>query len=279
LQPLANLLPLFDYAAFPFDVQEHSVATRDIVTVYDISYTSPKNGRVTAYLLVPLGAGPFAGVLFAHPADGDRSYFLSEAVSLARAGAIAILVDSPWARPDPWRRDLDYSPENDLAIYVQEIVDLRRAVDLLAAQENVDPARLGFIGYSYGAHLGGVLSGIDGRLRAYVLMAGVPTRSERIPRRIATTFSSGELAAYRQALRSVDAIQYVGHAAPAALFFQCARQDEVIAEATSQRYYEAASQPKQVVWYEAGHMLNEQAYIDRAQWLAEQLGLDSEALK
>jgi hypothetical protein len=63
------------------------------------------------------------------------------------------------------------------------------------------------------------------------------------------------------------------------LFFQCARQDEVIAEETSRRYYEAGSQPKRISWYDTGHSLDDQARLDRARWLAEQIGLDASALE
>jgi hypothetical protein len=36
----------------------------------------------------------------------------------------------------------------------------------------------------------------------------------------------------------------------------------------------AASQPKTILWYAAGHGLNQQAGIDRFDWLREQIGLD-----
>lgn len=88
-----------------------------------------------------------------------------------------------------------------------------------------------------------------------------------------------DLSAYLEAVAPLDAVHYVGHAAPAALFFQCVREDEIIAQATSLRYYEAGSQPKYIVWYDAGHSLNDQARYDRTRWLGEQIGLDASALE
>jgi cephalosporin-C deacetylase-like acetyl esterase len=279
--PIADLRPLFDYdPGAELDVEEAGVEYHGQVVVHDLSYASPMGGRVTAYLVVPPGEGSFAGILFAHPGDGSRASFLSEALTLAQAGGgVSLLVDSPWARPKPWRQDLDYTPAHDRDMYIQEIVDLRRAVDLLASRGDVDPDRIGFIGHSYGAHIGGVLSGVETRIKAYVFMVGVPSLSERIPRRITSALPADDLAAYLEATRPFDAIHYVGHAAPATLFFQCARQDEVVAEGTSQRYYEAGSQPKQITWYDTGHSLDGQARLDRARWLAEQIGLDASALE
>jgi len=275
-----ELRPLFDYdAEAPLDVEEVGVEQQDGIAVHDVSYASPMGGRVTAYLVVPPGEGPFAGVLFAHPGGGDRSYFLDEAVTLTRAGAVSVLVDAPWARPEPWQRQFDYTPENDRAVYIQDVVDLRRAVDLLVEREEVDPERIGFVGYSYGAHTGGVLSGVETRIRAYALVSGIPRQSDRIPWHIASTLPVEDLVAYLEAIRPLDAVNYVGHAAPAALLFQCGREDEIVGAEDFLRYYEAGSQPKQILWYDAGHRLNEQAQNDRDRWLGERLGLDLTALE
>ena len=278
--PIADLRPLFEYdAAAELDVEQAGVEYHGQVAVHDISYASPMGGRVTAYLVVPPGEGTFAAMLFAHPADGSRASFLDEALALAQAGVLSLLIDSPWARPEPWQQNLVYSLPDDRDMYTQEIIDLRRALDLLASHEKVDAERIGFIGHSYGAHIGGVLSGVETRIKAYVFMAGVPSRSDRIPRRITSAIPADDLAAYLEATRPFDAIHYVGHAAPAALFFQCARQDEVIAEQTSRRYSEAGSQPKQITWYDTGHGLDDQARLDRARWLGEYVGLDVSALE
>jgi dienelactone hydrolase len=228
---------------------------------------------VTAYLVAPPGEGMFAGLIYAHPGDGDRGYFLDEAVAMAPAGVVSLLVDAPWVRPEPWRYDLNYTPANDRDVYIQHILDLRRGIDVLVTHGDVDPERLGFVGYSAGAHAGGVLAGVETRLAAYVLMAGLPTHSDRVPRRISSVWSNAELTAYMEAIRPLDAVHYIGYAAPAALYFQSARQDEIITVEDTIRFYDAASEPKELVWYDAGHRLNEQAHRDRTRWLMEQLGL------
>jgi hypothetical protein len=65
----AELLRHFDYdSKAPLDVQEAGVEQRGEVTIHDISYASPKGGRVPAYLVVPKGKGPSgeSGRLFVH---------------------------------------------------------------------------------------------------------------------------------------------------------------------------------------------------------------------
>ena len=55
----ADLARLFDYdAAAPLDVKEVSTRTIDGAQVKDITFASPKGGRVTAFLVTPVkGAG------------------------------------------------------------------------------------------------------------------------------------------------------------------------------------------------------------------------------
>lgn len=59
-----------------------------------------KGGRVPAYLVVPEGKGQFAAVEFVHWGQGDRTEFLNEAFLYAKGGAISLLIDAPFNRPD-----------------------------------------------------------------------------------------------------------------------------------------------------------------------------------
>ncbi len=62
-----ELVTRFDYDnRAPLDLRERSVEDRAGVRVHDISYASPKGGRVPAYLVVPEGKGPFAAVIWGH---------------------------------------------------------------------------------------------------------------------------------------------------------------------------------------------------------------------
>ena len=57
----------FDYdASQPLDVKQVLLYEREGVKVYDVSYVSPKAGRVTAYLVVPTTQGRHPGLLFGH---------------------------------------------------------------------------------------------------------------------------------------------------------------------------------------------------------------------
>jgi cephalosporin-C deacetylase-like acetyl esterase len=162
----------------PLDVKEVTSFERGGVNVQDITFASPKSGRVSAYLVAPVGSkDKHAGVVFGHWGNGNRAEFLPEALLLAEAGVVSILIDYPWERPAPWWRDMPplAEPEKRMELYAQALIDLRRAIDLLLARSDVDPKRIGYVGHSYGAQWGAILAAIDKRMKAAVLMAGVPT--------------------------------------------------------------------------------------------------------
>jgi len=283
---MQSLKRLYDYdPKQPLDSEETFLYERNGVKVYDISYASPGGGRVTAYLVVPPGEGPFAGLVFGHWGPGNRTEFLPEAMLYAEAGTASLLVDYPWVRPAPWRRKLQNvgNAEADHETYVQAVVDLRRGIDLLSDHPGVDPGRIAYVGHSYGAQWGAILSAVDDRVKAAVLMGGVPDLAaiylENDDPDIVEFRASTPKEAIDEYLRvnaSTDAIHYVPHAAPTPLLFQFARHERYFDEAAMKKYAQAASEPKFVKWYETGHDLNDvQALLDRSEWLREKIGTGS----
>ena len=177
----AKLIMMFAYDANrPLDVQETSVVQKDEAEVHDISYASPVQGRVNAFLVVPKGKGPFAGIVFGHWGHGTRSEFLPDAMLYAKAGAVSLLIDYPWDRTGSSRRTVDNidKPAQDLEAFTQAVVDAHRGIDLLIARKDVDPNRIAYVGHSFGAQWGAILSAIDKRLKTVVLMGGVGAQKD-----------------------------------------------------------------------------------------------------
>jgi dienelactone hydrolase len=280
---LRELTPLFDYdRKQPLDVQETLLKKQNGITLYDISYASPKGGRVTAFLVVPPGKGPFAGMVFGHWGPGTRTEFLPDAMLYAEAGVVSIMIDYPWVRPAPWRRSVENfdQPELDREAYIQAVVDVRRAFDVLEARPDVDAGRIGYVGHSYGAQWGAILSAVDKRMKATVLIGGVAAQEDIFAshdpsiQAFVQRMDKEIVRKYIEVLQPLDAINYVPHAAPVPLFFQFARYERFFNEDSMKRYERAARAPKLVMWYDTGHELNDiQALIDRTDWLGKQLGL------
>lgn len=284
--PVLAEAKLFDYdAKAPLDVEERLLREEGSVEIRDVTYASPKGGRVSAYLVVPKGAkAPFAGIAFGHWGAGNRTEFLAEAIVYARAGAVSILIDYPWTRPAPWRRPRGAGlsePEKDRDGSIQAVVDLRRAFDLLLSRSDVDPKRIAYVGHSFGAQWGAILAAVDRRMSTAVLIGGAPDLAGIVLEsnepdiiELRKAIPKEQLDRYFELLGPLDAIRYVGRAAPISLLFQFARFERYFNESAMKRYYAAAGEPKSERWYPTGHELNDlQAFADRSEWLQKQIGI------
>lgn len=278
--PPASSAQLFSYdAKAPLDFRERSAEDVHSVKVLDISYASPKGGRVPAYLVVPPGKGPFAGLVFVHWGQGDRTEFLAEAVMLAEAGAESLLIDAPFNRPGAPVMDTFTHPEIERDGYIQLVVDARRGVDLLLSRSEVDAKRVGYVGHSLGATWGGPLAAADKRIKAVVLMGGLPTLTDfsgdaYIPTMTHKAYNSEQIANYARVISPINPEHFVAHSAPASLFFQFARHDRYITPKFAKEYFDAAGQPKQQKYYFCSHEFNDpEALMDRDQFLQKELGL------
>lgn len=278
--PPEKAAQVFSYdAKAPLDFQERSKEDVRGVKVLDVSYASPKGGQVTAYLVVPTGKGPFAGLVFVHWGQGDRTEFLAEGVMLAEAGAESLLIDAPYNRPGAPLIDTFTHPEVERADYVQLVVDVRRGVDLLLSRPEVEGKRIGYVGHSLGATWGGPLAAADKRIKALVLMGGLPTLTDfsgdtYIATMTRKAYSAEQIGNYVKVISPINPENFVGQSAPAVLFFQFARHDRYITPKFAQEYFDAAGQPKQQKFYFCSHEFDDPAALmDRDQFLQKHLGL------
>lgn len=234
-----------------------------------------------AYTVVPDRKGRFAGMVWQHGGGQSRNWFLPDAIALARAGAVSILMNAPENRP-PEMRGPD--PKDNAESFQQEMiqvaVDARRAYDVLAARSDVDPGRIGYAGLSFGAMMGGSLAGTDRRFRTFVLICGLEgfIRHFRFSphpgiARMRDSMKPEDFKRLLAAAEPIDARNYIGRAS-VPLLFQAARFDPGVTESDSKDYFAMAPEPKQLKWYDSGHDLNDpEAFADRQAWLRDKLRL------
>jgi fermentation-respiration switch protein FrsA (DUF1100 family) len=144
---------------------------------------------------------------------------------------------------------------------IQTAVDLRRGVDLLEARPEVDPSRIGYLGASQGSFIGAVFSGVEPRIKATVLLVGgadfpVFFRNSQIPGIVMMRnyYPPEKLKSIADDLAVIDPQYYVGAISPRALLLINGKKDYIISEAAGKRLHELAGEPKQLLWYEGGHM-------------------------
>ena len=265
-------IKMFEYnPGDPPDIKYISRTKKDDAWVHDITFASPKGGRVTAFLVTPTTEGRHPAFIFAHPGGSNRRDFLNEALLFAKAGAVSLLIDDPSARPEPWRRQIfDFNdPEQAREGFIQTIIDLRRCVDLLVERSDVDPQKIGFVGFCFGATQGGILCGIERRISAYALMAGGLRLSEFWKDRIT---GQPRLDEYIQATEPFNVGYYIVHSAPAAVLYQFGTEDRNVPKEKALEFYKTGPIPKDIKWYNSGHNLNIEATYQRIEWFHEKLG-------
>ena len=251
----------------------------------DISYPSPHGGTVTAFLLVPDGKGPVPAVVYGHWGNGTRASFLPEAALVARAGVVVFIADAPFARALDSFKPLNGGEARET--YIQAAVDTRVGLDLLEREPFVDRTRIGYAGLSFGAQIGSILAGVEPRIKAFVLMGGLPslartlklgTRPDLVRFREGMQDKAG-FERFLTALSEIDSERFVG-GTHAPILFQFGTYDAAIPEDDAREFACVTSDPKEVRWYASGHEFNDvESLNDRLAWLGQKLGFTAPCVR
>ncbi len=276
--------PRLDLAAFdvdatqPLEVTELSRTTNDGVTIRELTYTSAAEGVVPALLAEP--QDPTAHGMVMVPGSPERKEAYISAISeFACAGLTTIVVDPPWAREDGRSGEEAVAfTAQDRDEQVQLIRDVRRAVDLLEQDYDVD--RVGYTAISYGAVMGLQVAAVEPRIDAFALLSVDGGLVDHFtynghPIGILAMAPRQEQEAWIEALAPVEPVRFVSEATAPILFLQ-GREDNVTPPQKAEIVHVAAADVADVRWYDAGHDLEPQAFRDMFTWWAEQFDLDRE---
>lgn len=274
-------LSIFDYEASAVTITENGSETRDGVVIRDIAFESPVDGMaINAYLIAQESeaeADSLVPILYVHwyepqSPTSNRTQFIEEAVMMAREhGVIALLPEVNWEEPTWYRggRSLD----TDYNDSVRQVINLRRALDVLMAQPGADPERLAVVGHDFGGMYASPLAAADRRARAYVIIAAASDFNNWMLFGVPETQPG--LDGYKAQMQPLAPIHFVADAAPASILFQMGTEDFYTPEADYQAFFEAASEPKQLLTYDTEHAMDlSEIQADRVAFLVEELGLE-----
>jgi len=272
-RPAAAAATPFDYdASKPLAFRDTGRANSNYpVVLRDVSFTSGDK-RLQAFLALPPGGGKRPGVVYLHGSGGDRGQLLVQAMWLAGRGSVTLAITAPsagaaTATPQGLTPVQGLQRQRDLAI--GDVVAVRRAVDLLRARPEVDPTRIGFVGWSGGARTGALLSGVERRIGAFVLMSGGAA-----PVSVYASQAPAHLRAdVRRVLGPVDPLRLIKRARPGTLLLQDGREDTVVPRGALEDLAGATPAKTEIRWYDAGHELNTAAYREQLDWLVRKLGI------
>lgn len=229
-----------------------------------------------AELFRPEGGENLAAILYVHwyepeSPNSNRRQFEPEAKELAKRGAVCLLVETLWSDMDFF---LKRTQADDARNSIQETVNLRRALDFLLMQNGVDKNRVAYVGHDFGGMYGVLMGSVDRRPTHYVIMAATPRFPDwylYFPK------LDGEAREkFVAEMQELDPIAHVATLAPAPILFQFSTNDFHVPRERAEEFFNAAREPKELKWYDAGHGLNENATMERQAWLKQKLNLKNE---
>jgi len=196
---------------------------------------------------------------------GREADFLVECIQFAARGAVAMSMVTPFIQgSQSGPSSAIPSARFYLRHFEDNVVGIRRAIDLL--QSRYDVNRIALAGYSLGASLSSVVSGVDPRVHVVGLVAP-PSHSHFVPPLQGRTKAQ----AYR-ILAPVDPKRYLRRT-KAHLFLEMARYDPIEIRPEQRAVIRAAGAHATVKWYPTDHRMDVEAWNDLVYWLGRELDL------
>jgi dienelactone hydrolase len=267
-KPAATSDPFaYDRSAPTDAVANGQTASNFGLILTNVSFATPA-GNVQGLLISPESKKKAPAVIYLPGAGQDRTAFVNPALELASHGATVLLLTPPSSTTPATGQNAAERLHSYHDTVVADVVATRRAIDVLDGLKQVDPKRIGLIGWSAGALTGAILSGVEPRLRAVVLLsAGAATVDDFVAKAPSSLKDD-----VRSTLTPIDPLHWIAKAKGDRLLLQNGTKDTVVPRSALDNMVRAAPKGTTVKWYEAGHGLNGAAYSYHVAWLRKQLG-------
>jgi dienelactone hydrolase len=220
----------------------------------------PPDGRIPAIIDLPASDTPLPAVLLIHGLGSTKEQMTgSIGRALTRRGVATLAIDLPLHGARAAGIDMR-SQMSPLAVAEQWRVAVREAshcVRFLETRPEVDATRIGIAGYSLGASVALVVAANDPAVRAICLAAGGDVPAD-LP-----------FAGFVRTI--VDLRRSVRDIAGRPLLMVNGRFDRRIRPEAAEALFAAASEPKELRWYEGGHWPPTSVIDDASDWLSRQL--------
>lgn len=218
---------------------------------------------VPAILMLPhRGDRPAAAALLLHGFSLNKENMASAFGSeLLVRGIASLSIDLPLhGERYAGQFNLPNSPFEMMRRWRAAQQECRFALQFLAEQPELDRSRLSIVGYSLGSFLALKVAADEEYLKAAVLAC------------------AGDLPDYVPFAGMIrmlaDPLQWVRQIAGRPLLMLHGRHDTIVHPDLADRLFKAAGEPKQMLWYNCGHILPKEAMSQAADWLASALQPD-----
>lgn len=290
-----RLAALLDFAipATPPPIDMLGTERREGYTEHRVGFGGAK-GDVPAFLLVPDGDGPFPGVVAFHQHHSQWHWGKSEVAgragdplqafgpALARRGVAVLTPDAvgfedrrasgPGLEPrdgdgPQHHNEMSYRLVEGRLLATTVLRDAAAALSVLAARTEVDAARVGALGHSYGGNTTLFLAALDERVRFAAASGAACTYRRRMADRTGIELAS----IVPGILELTDLDGVVGLVAPRPLLLVSARDDPYSADADAIAATVAARFPDGALHharFAGGHAVTPERFALIVDWVA-----------
>lgn len=266
--PVAAYSPvLFGYdKTLPLMAEEQAGTGGQSYTVTKVSYWSANNQQVPAVFVKPVDAKEgdrLPCVVLMHGLGQNKTALSILWGPFIKAGYALFSIDAQYHGDRKPKVPVDlfglsvYSTRDML---VQTVIDIRRGIDYLETRRDVDPARIGYAGFSMGGFLGTLVSAVDDRIQAPILaLAGgdwkLMFENTKLPNAERARKEHPEAEALGESvLDPVDPIHWVARIAPRPILFVNGDHDSIVPVVSAKALQDAAVTPKEVFTYKGDHV-------------------------
>lgn len=220
----------------------------------------------------PTGKGPFPVVLLVHALGAERRLVTFDfGAAMIAKGYACVALDLP-KHGDREGKPAELFVANDPAKTYKNVIgtiqDIRQTIDLIKERKDLDSERgVPIIGHSLGAWLGTLTGSADRRVSCLILQgggAGVAGPNSGSKGKFQLFKLDRGLLDRYPTLRPEVAIAEFG---PRPLFMQNGRKDPFISQDNARDLYRHAKAPKELKWYDCGHIFPDKAAEDVADWI------------
>ncbi len=244
----------------PLEARQELLTERKAARVWGGSFAGEGGERINYVLVEPKGRRRGVGMLYQHGGGQSMSNYLMETLVLAEVGVTSLVVDVGMEEGKEGVRKL--------------VLNERRALDLLLERAT----RVGYVGHSYGGFAGGILTGVEPRISAFVLVGAVPSMGRHMQESRSVYWEGlrrrADFAGMVAGMAEVEAERFLP-LGKAPVLVQCARFDTADNIRACPEVHRLAGGPKWLSWYDDDHNFTSyEATRDRLYWLEERFKLE-----
>ncbi len=239
-----------------------AVGGDSLYAAFQLNLTSSEGYRVRGHLRVPRQAGPWPVLVLL---GGVKTGRMSAELITPESPHVILGLDYTWDGPTrltTWQFLTQVLAIRRAMLLTPSAVSL--AIDYLTTRPDVDRSRIILVGASFGAQLVAVAGALDPRVGPVALIYGGGDYARIISANLKVRphwLRSLLARAGARLLEPVEPLHYVSHIAPDPVIFVNGLRDDRIPHRSVTLLYEAAQEPKSLVWLEEGHISSRNAAL------------------